>query len=164
MELKRINDERQAAAVDTQIEDNADLVADGQIADEPLTVPAPAVHGDCNPFLTIKNPGPFVVNPSDTEKQITIKKFENAQNLALYFKYANIEAAVCLLLRELFLATLFYDLDSSVNPVRVDLQVRVHGVHERIEARPAGDAELARERPSSGGGSGSGRLDGVWRK
>ena len=116
MELKRINNERQAAAMETQIEVNAELVANGQLPEAPLTVPAPAVHGDCNPFPTIKNPGPFSINASDTEKQITIKKFENAQDLALYSKYANIEAAVCLLLREVFSPTLFSDLENSNNP------------------------------------------------
>ena len=129
VELKRINNLRQAAAVEAQIKANADLVALGQPPDAPLVVLIPAVHSECEPFPVIENPGPFTINPSDTEKQITIKKLINAQDLALYSKYASIEAAVCLLLREVFSPTLFSDLNSSISPVYNRISAREMRAH-----------------------------------
>ena len=117
MELKRINDKRQVALVSLQTEDNTELVGQGQPPDAGPIIRTATVYGDRNPFPIISNPGPFIVDVTDTEKQITIKKIQHAQNLALYAKYADTEAAVCILLRKIFLATLFSDLNSSTDPI-----------------------------------------------
>tara|TARA_B100000768_G_scaffold35140_1_gene33722 strand:+ start:1982 stop:2296 length:315 start_codon:yes stop_codon:yes gene_type:complete len=52
----------------------------------------------------------------------------------------------------------------GIDPVRMDLQVRVDRVHQRVEARGAGHAKLAREWTCSNAGCSASGREGIWRE
>ena len=92
-ELLRINEQRATHAEVTREHDNAAAVIANEAKDNSVVEYEESLPKDCDPFLVFENPGPYVINAANTEKQILISKIQHKIGQQLYASYAHIEAA-----------------------------------------------------------------------
>ena len=128
-ELLRINEQRANKAQVNRENDNAAAVIANEAEDNSAIEYEEAFPRDCDPFPVFENPGPYIVNGANSEKQILISKIHHEIEQRLYASYANIEAAQQQIMREVFPETLLADMNISNNLVAnktASLKIRLH--------------------------------------
>ena len=128
-ELLRINEHRANEAEVNRANDNAAAVIANEEEDNSAIEYEEAFPRDCDPLPVFENPGPYIVNSTNSEKQILISKINHEIKQSLYASYVNIEAAQQQIMREVFPETLLADMNISNNSVAnktTSLKIRLH--------------------------------------